>query len=201
VRIGSLDITMTHAESDTWHPEIKGWSTDILPWYDAAARWLVNRMWPHVVVEIGVYRGRSLIFLVERLTRLADRTFRAAGYDTGDELYLARDYLRRSGLDDFAFCQQCESVEAAACYGGMRCPNLVFLDASHDYESVYADIKAWLPKVAPGGILAGHDYDPHETDPNRSGVTMAVDELFNGKTVYHYESVWWVELPASQEAP
>ena len=36
--------------------------------------------------------------------------------------------------------------------------DLIFLDASHSYEAVATDLKAWLPKVARFGILAGHDY-------------------------------------------
>jgi len=34
----------------------------------------------------------------------------------------------------------------------------VFIDATHTYEAVKEDIKAWLPKVKKGGILAGDDY-------------------------------------------
>ena len=36
--------------------------------------------------------------------------------------------------------------------------DFVFIDGSHKYEDVVEDIKAWLPKIKKGGILAGHDY-------------------------------------------
>jgi hypothetical protein len=36
--------------------------------------------------------------------------------------------------------------------------DFVFIDGAHDYSSVVNDIISWLPKVKPGGILAGHDY-------------------------------------------
>jgi len=35
--------------------------------------------------------------------------------------------------------------------------DFVYLDGDHSYESVIAEIKAFLPLVKPGGIIAGHD--------------------------------------------
>ncbi len=37
--------------------------------------------------------------------------------------------------------------------------DLVFIDGDHSYECVRQDIDSWMPKVRPGGILAGHDYN------------------------------------------
>ncbi len=35
--------------------------------------------------------------------------------------------------------------------------DFVYIDASHRYEHVVADLAAWVPKVRAGGIVAGHD--------------------------------------------
>ena len=47
-----------------------------------------------------------------------------------------------------------------------------FIDASHAYKDVKADIIAWLPKIKKGGYLFCHDYGLFE------GVTRAVTEMF-----------------------
>ena len=36
--------------------------------------------------------------------------------------------------------------------------DFVYIDAAHDYKSVYEDIKEWSKKVRKGGIVAGDDY-------------------------------------------
>jgi SAM-dependent methyltransferase len=36
--------------------------------------------------------------------------------------------------------------------------DVVYIDADHKYDPVLADIRAWYPKVKPGGILCGDDY-------------------------------------------
>jgi predicted O-methyltransferase YrrM len=55
-----------------------------------------------------------------------------------------------------------------------------FIDGSHQYEDVKADIIAYLPKVKKGGILSGHDYDSIW-----EGVIKAVDEILVTVEVVH----------------
>ena len=62
---------------------------------------------------------------------------------------------------------------------------LVYIDGRHDYPSVLADIKAWLPKVKKGGWITGHDID---LDGER--VLKAVTEMF-GTNYKTYKDTSW----------
>lgn len=50
------------------------------------------------------------------------------------------------------------------------------IDCDHSYKGVKADIQAWWPKLAKGGIMSFHDYE----NPNY-GVKRAVVEFANSK--------------------
>jgi hypothetical protein len=58
--------------------------------------------------------------------------------------------------------------------------SLVYLDACHSKDGVLKDLRAWLPKLAPGGIMAGHDY----LNPGY-GVQEAVAEFAAGRFDVH----------------
>jgi len=100
--------------------------------------------------------------------------------------------------------------------------DLIFIDADHRYAGVKDDILLWMPKVKPGGILAGHDCEMRPDDRCRQalkerpdlewidipgtpmsgahyGVACAVDELFGFRAMLFAEhglksSVWWVPV-------
>ena len=36
--------------------------------------------------------------------------------------------------------------------------DFVYIDGNHRYEPALADIRAWAPKVRPGGVVSGHDF-------------------------------------------
>lgn len=59
-----------------------------------------------------------------------------------------------------------------------------FIDADHSYESALADIKAWAPKVRPGGAVMGHDID-------YATVAQAVSETF-GSWETLPDDIWMV---------
>jgi hypothetical protein len=59
--------------------------------------------------------------------------------------------------------------------------DFVYVDAQHHYDAVKEDIRLWLPKVRPGGLLAGHDYIDGVLDGSEYGVKSAVDECVAGR--------------------
>lgn len=79
---------------------------------------------------------------------------------------------------------QTDSVAASAQFND-KSLNTVFIDADHSYECVRDDILAWLPKVKPGGILAGHDCD-------EPGVMEAIKVM--GESVNIMGRCWWVKV-------
>ena len=74
---------------------------------------------------------------------------------------------------------------------GMAQVDLCYVDARHSYGHVKADIQAWLPRVRPGGIIAGHDYNW-----SHPGVIRAVDELL-GIPHHVFRDASWMVLTAA----
>jgi hypothetical protein len=70
--------------------------------------------------------------------------------------------------------------------------DFVYIDALHDFDSVMLDIICWVPKVRPGGIIAGHDY----TVKRRYGVIPAVDGYTRGHNIQTWY-ITWVDLQPS----
>ncbi len=59
----------------------------------------------------------------------------------------------------------------------------VFFDGDHSYPGFSNDMRLWMPKIKPGGIVVGHDYSGAFP-----GVVRAVDEL-GGCNIK--SCVWW----------
>ncbi|MBC8442873.1 MAG: class I SAM-dependent methyltransferase [Proteobacteria bacterium] len=55
--------------------------------------------------------------------------------------------------------------------------DVVYIDALHNYKSIFADLHLWYPKVKGGGILSGHDY----CKTSNCGVYSAVNDFCKEK--------------------
>ena len=146
-------------------------------------------------VEVGAWLGKSASFMgVEILNSGKNIKFDVVDTWKGssqvqlkyaDEHDVYAEFLKNvEGLPVHPV--RLPSVEAAKLYKDWSL-YFVFIDASHDYDNVKADINAWLPKIKKGGIIAGHDYSD-----NRGGVKQAVQECFDNYEVI--KSSWRVRL-------
>jgi len=134
-----------------------------------------------VMVEVGVFRGRSLasiapLLIQKKIDLVAIDIFGSVDYNedlvTPKNPGMLRDFVQNMkvfGLDPLVICGTSARV---ADFMFWKQPSLVFIDGDHSYEAVKADIKTWIQVVKNGAILAGHDYGPHAP-----GVKQAVDEL------------------------
>lgn len=52
--------------------------------------------------------------------------------------------------------------------------DFVYIDSNHTYDAVTADLRAWYPKVRPGGMIAGHDFTFDGNDDLPHGGTFGV---------------------------
>lgn len=100
------------------------------------------------------------------------------------------------GVKDYITPMKTTSLEAATEFEDESI-DFLHIDASHDYDNVLADIKAWYPKVKKGGIISGDDYEPGIWD----GVVKAVNEFFENDQInfvqkgefYAPAKVWLVQ--------
>ena len=55
--------------------------------------------------------------------------------------------------------------------------DFVYVDAVHDYEGALNDFCDYWPKLAPGGVFAGHDYLDGVIPEGLFGVRSAIDRF------------------------
>jgi predicted O-methyltransferase YrrM len=132
-------------------------------------------------VEVGSWKGRSSAFLAVEIANSNKKidfycvdTWEGSGEHKGiEELPLLYDIFLKNmnPVENYYTPLRMTSYEASKFFENQSL-DFVFLDASHEYEDVKKDIINWIPKIKPGGILAGHDYGC----PNFEGVKRAVDE-------------------------
>jgi predicted O-methyltransferase YrrM len=149
-------------------------------------------------VEVGSWLGRSACYMaVEIINSGKPIEFYCVDTWLGNEDIIATGHNVKDAYDKFlkniepvkdhVKVVKMPSVEAAALLPD-KSLGFVFIDAAHDYNNVFADINAWLPKVRAGGVIAGHDYiySPF-------GVKKAVDEVF-GNAAKPQQTSWVVQL-------
>ena len=169
---------------------------------DALVHW-IKEYFPDcasiVGAEVGVYQGKLSKHLLRCCSNLklymidrwkspdpASKYARSGDAASQKSNYYMRGFQklakkRTSFAADRRFLRRGESTEIAKEFQDETL-DFVFIDADHTYESVLADLKAWVPKVRYGGLISGHDIDNPLGDTGAEedwGVRRAVTDFMN----------------------
>jgi len=166
------------------YKEIEGWFN----MEDQYLELLNNTPEGGIFVELGAYKGKSTSFIVTEMVNKGRNiqfytvdTFEGDSGSTDKKEVEAYKQVNVSKMYE-EFKENTKHLEnkftimvnysyEAADYFLDNSVDCLFLDAGHSFEAVIKDIKAWLPKMKNGSIMAGHDYTAWE------GVGKAVREL------------------------
>ena len=136
---------------------------------------------PRIVVEVGVWKGASVITMAEKLRALEldaavvavdtwlgscehwlhDPWFVSLGMEQGrpamQRTFMANIVAAR--LEGHVVPLPLDSLNAFPLLGHRSIqPDIVHLDGAHDFLSVWCDLHAWWGLLRPGGVLIGDDY-------------------------------------------
>jgi predicted O-methyltransferase YrrM len=156
--------------------DLQGWHSD----HPYLAR-AIREVRPAVVVEVGVWKGASVVTMAKEIKQLGlDAVVIAIDTWLGSsEHYLWEKFI--PDLDfEFGYPRLYHKFAANICREGLAGqvvplaldsinafqllkehgirPDVLHIDAGHDYFSVMADLKAWWPQLGNGGVLIGDDY-------------------------------------------
>lgn len=155
------------------------------------------------IAEIGCWRGRTTRALADNCPGIVyaiDTWKGAPGLERDldyciehfqDEDWLINEF--RENTKDIRLSKlvpiRATSLQAAT-YFQDKFFDMIIIDADHEYENVKADLMAWLPKLIPGGLICGDDY-------NYPPVRQAVKEVFGLTDLDPDARFWGVNLDAA----
>jgi hypothetical protein len=151
-----------------------------------------------VGVEVGVFKGSNASRLLRHLN--IETLYLVDLY--GEVTYYQGNVKDRTVDFSFAYkyAKHClrrfeDKIEWLIDFSDNACGmipsgvDFVYVDANHDFDMVYNDIKNYFPLVRDGGVFGGHDYCP--TYP---GVARAVDKFFGFPDMIcncNSNTEWW----------
>ncbi len=142
-------------------------------------------------VEIGVYAGRSTCHMANTIKESGKEfdfwaidTFRYVSEET------VQNTIDQLDLTDQVCLLNGRSQDWASNFFDREF-QFVFIDGSHKYTDVMADLMLWWPKICTGGVFSGHDYTDKKYSPD---VKTAVDQFFEAQN-RRFEvkgTSWWL---------
>jgi predicted O-methyltransferase YrrM len=175
---------------DEWPPDMQGWGSK-----HRVIGQLIREVQPELIVEVGSWKGGSAIHMADEIKSLGLSTpiicvdtwlgspgiYRRRDH-TYDSLQLKNGYpqlyfqfmanVLHSGHQDIIVPLPQTSDNAIQILRDLRLrPQLIYIDAAHEYDPVKKDLSNYFPILADGGVMVGDDF--RKSWP---GVVKAVEE-------------------------
>jgi len=186
-------------------------AVDMMPfnpqgWYrnGPSLEWLIRRANAKVVVEVGSWLGLSTRHIAKTIPEdgvvyAIDHWLGSPNEDNSvfDMPNLYRQFLSNvihENLTHKIIPLRMSSAEAARILDVK--PDLIYIDATHDFTNVMLDLILWYPFVKGHGVLCGDDYFwGHDHDRGGGPVKRAVDVFAreNNLTVRDDGWMWYLE--------
>jgi len=159
--------------------DLQGWNSD-----HPAFVTVLEEVRPSLVLDLGVWKGASVVFLCDTMARLglpgaviAVDTFLGSpehwNRERPDNIFASLrlrhgmpglywqflSNMAHRGLQDRVVPLAQTSENAAVILRRLKLtPELIHIDAAHEYEAVLRDARLYWSLLAPGGVLIGDDY-------------------------------------------
>lgn len=132
---------------------------------------------PKVIVETGVWRGRTTRFLSELMTRNGINGT-LYGFDFADvieELYEIDPFFNSTSNVEFIKGPLPGSMKIWLQDNSDLKIDLALIDATHSYNAVYDELSLIAPRLSQDGYIFCHDYDVDEK--SHVGVVAAIEDF------------------------
>lgn len=190
--------------------DLQGWKMNV---FDSCFESYVNKINPKLIIEVGTWKGLSAITMANKCNTetniicidtwlgapefwttngIHDRTRGKSlklkdGYPT--VFYTFLNNVKLSGHEDKISPFPISSIQGAEVLKHYNIKaDIIYIDASHEYNQVIQDIQAYWDILNDGGVMFGDDYTDYW-----HGVKKAVNEFAsknNLKITIHGEGLW-----------
>lgn len=125
--------------------------------------------------EVGCWMGKSTAYLASliRDSKCDIKLYVIDNFEGDGSTHFQIDEVKRLGgsfyeqfiknMNDLNLLDYVTPLKSNSTDGVNLLPNnlfsFIYIDADHKYESVISDLEAYWPKIHPGGVLAGHDFN------------------------------------------
>ncbi len=204
--------------SDFNHQE---YSSDLQGWgsTDPLFAQLIDQTRPKIIIEVGTWKGASAIHMAKLLQeKQIDCTIICIDTWLGALEHLSGEYAnslaKKHGWPTlyYQFLANVMYSDVHPYIVPLPLPSniaarwlqkndlkadLIYIDASHEEQDVYADLNNYWNLVAPQGILFGDDY----ADLNHIGVATAVHRFANERQLAFktVRNKWWLQKPSDPQ--